>query len=167
MQTETTYWGKVVDSPVGALGLLTTAKGLAGLYFGGLPAQYAQIPQEHPLLHKAERQLAQYFSGTRQAFDVPLDLRGTIFQLKAWKELQRIPYGQTISYGEQARRIGDANKARAVGAANGRNPLPIFIPCHRVVGVSGALVGFSAGVDIKSFLLEHETRAPGQARVSA
>ena len=95
-------------------------------------------------------------SHDRREFEVPLDPVGTNFQLAAWLELRRIPFGATISYGEQARRLGDVKKSRAVGAANGRNPLSIIVPCHRVVGSNGQLVGFGGGLDTKAWLLRHE-----------
>ena len=105
---------------------------------------------------QAAAELGEYFAGDRQTFDVPLAPRGTEFQLAAWLALRTIPYGETVSYGEQARRLGDARKARAVGAANGRNPLPIIVPCHRVVGANGHLTGFGGGIECKAWLLDHE-----------
>lgn len=104
----------------------------------------------------ARRQLAEYFAGTRREFDLPLDSRGTPFQQEVWAELCRIPYGQTISYGELARRVGNPAAARAVGLANGRNPLAIIVPCHRVIGANGKLVGFGGGLDRKKILLDLE-----------
>jgi methylated-DNA-[protein]-cysteine S-methyltransferase len=101
-------------------------------------------------------QLHEYFSGSRREFEVPLDPHGTEFQKEAWLQLRAIPYGTTITYGEQATRMGDRNKSRAVGAANGRNPISIIVPCHRVVGSTGALTGFAGGVGTKSWLLQHE-----------
>jgi methylated-DNA-[protein]-cysteine S-methyltransferase len=107
-------------------------------------------------LDAAEAQLSEYFAGTRQAFELDLDPAGTDFQLRAWSALRTIPYGQTISYGEQAAELGLPGAARAVGAANGRNPLSIVVPCHRVVATSGALTGFAGGLDTKAWLLDHE-----------
>lgn len=164
MLTQTLYY-KTVDAPIGSLRLMASEKGLcAVLFYGGRYNRVSfdgQLEQrdDHPLLLNAQRQLDEYFRRKRTAFDVKLDMRGTVFQIKSWRELQRIPYGQTISYGEQARRLGDANKARAVGMANGRNPLPIVVPCHRVIGTSGALTGFSGGMDIKEYLLALEKEA--------
>jgi methylated-DNA-[protein]-cysteine S-methyltransferase len=110
-----------------------------------------------PVLDEAGRQLEAYFAGDLVAFDLPLELHGTEFQRGCWLALATIPYGQTVSYGEQARRLGlGSDAARAVGAANGRNPLPIVLPCHRVVGANGSLTGFGGGLDVKRFLLEHE-----------
>jgi methylated-DNA-[protein]-cysteine S-methyltransferase len=113
-------------------------------------------PSDHAVLAQAVTQLAEYFDGTRTEFDLPLDPVGTDFQRDAWHELERIPYGETITYGEQAARLGDRNKTRAVGAANGKNPIPIVVPCHRVVGANGHLTGFAGGLDTKAWLLDHE-----------
>lgn len=109
-------------------------------------------------LDRAERELAEYFEGTRRSFDVALDPVGTDFQARAWAVLRTIPFGHTMSYGEQALALGDPGAARAVGAANGRNPISILVPCHRVVARSGALTGFAGGIDTKAWLLEHERR---------
>jgi len=113
---------------------------------------------EHPLLASAVAQLAEYFDGRRTTFDLPLAPAGTDFQLAAWRALRSIPFGTTVSYGEQAAAMGDRHKARAVGAANGRNPIPIVVPCHRVVGSNGHLTGFAGGIGVKAWLLEHELR---------
>ena len=113
-------------------------------------------------LDQAERELAEYFEGTRRSFDVALDPDGTPFQRSAWQVLRTIPYGATMSYGEQAAALGDPNRARAVGAANGRNPISIIVPCHRVVASSGALTGFAGGLDTKQWLLAHEQRVLAQ-----
>ena len=101
-------------------------------------------------------QLDEYFAGTRTRFDLPLRLHGTPFQVEVWEQLRRIPYGETISYGELARRVGNANASRAVGLANGQNPLPIVVPCHRVIGANGKLTGYGGGLPIKARLLELE-----------
>lgn len=103
-------------------------------------------------------QLVAYFAGTLREFDLALDPHGSAFDVRVWNELRRIPYGTTISYGELAERVGNAAAARAVGAANGRNPLPIVVPCHRVVGANGSLTGFGGGLQTKQFLIEHELR---------
>ncbi|MBN9246930.1 MAG: methylated-DNA--[protein]-cysteine S-methyltransferase, partial [Hyphomicrobium sp.] len=110
----------------------------------------------HPVLQKAEIQLGEYFSGDRKVFSVPLDLRGTEFQKKVWSALLAIPFGQTQSYSEIARQIGVPNGSRAVGAANGRNPVSIIVPCHRAIGANGSLTGFAGGLEIKRFLLALE-----------
>ena len=109
-------------------------------------------------LAAAAQQLTEYFAGSRRTFDVALDPVGTPFQLVAWEALRAIPYGHTMSYGEQAVVLGDPRKARAVGGANRRNPISVIVPCHRVVGVSGALTGFAGGLDTKAWLLAHEQR---------
>ncbi len=113
------------------------------------------------VLDEAARQLGDYFAGTRQAFSVPLDLVGTPFQMKAWLALADIPYGTTVSYADQARRIGHPTAIRAVGAANGRNPVAIFLPCHRIIGSDGSLTGFGGGLERKRYLLEHEAAQLG------
>lgn len=112
--------------------------------------------KEHPVLKKAAKQLQEYFSGKRKDFDIPLAAEGTEFQKKAWQELCQIPYGKTISYVEQAERLGNIKASRAVGTANGRNPISIIVPCHRVIAKSGSLAGFGGGLANKKFLLELE-----------
>jgi methylated-DNA-[protein]-cysteine S-methyltransferase len=153
-----------VDTPIGRLTLVASDDGLREIHFpnetGGRPDGPAD-PQ-HPVLAETARQLAEYFAGERTDFDLPLRPAGTDFQLAAWRGLTRIPYGRTVSYGEQARRLGLAGKARAVGAANGRNPLPIVVPCHRVIGADGSLVGFGGGLETKAWLLDHERRVAGE-----
>lgn len=111
---------------------------------------------ETPVLTQAARELDEYFAGKRQTFDLPLNPIGTPFQRKVWAELQKIPYATTISYGELARRIGQPTASRAVGMANHRNPLAIFIPCHRVIGADGSLTGYGGGLEVKRFLLDLE-----------
>lgn len=156
-----------MESPVGPLQLVASEKGICGLYFksskrhDNIHIENAIEGANHPVLIKAKKQLDEYFAGKRQQFDLPLDMQGTIFQIKTWKELQKIPYGTTLSYGEQAQRVGDAKKARAVGAANGRNPISIIVPCHRVIGTSGAITGYAGGVENKEWLLALETKALG------
>lgn len=152
-----------MSTPVGELTLIASPRGLRAVLWPKelaepttLPAAADGDPAAAEVLRTAVLQLEQYFAGERRDFDLPLDPVGTDFQLSAWLQLRRIPYGATISYGEQARRLGDVNKSRAVGAANGRNPISIIVPCHRVVGTNGALVGFAAGLDAKAWLLRHE-----------
>lgn len=118
----------------------------------------APVPasKDHPLLNRAKAQLAEYFSGSRQQFDLPLSPQGTAFQQAVWGYMEEIPYGETRSYGEIADALGNANKARAVGGAANKNPLPIVIPCHRVLGSSGNLTGFAGGLEIKRFLIDLE-----------
>jgi methylated-DNA-[protein]-cysteine S-methyltransferase len=144
----------VVDSPIGPLGLVASDTALEAVFFEG---GTVRAEGASPVLDDAERQLDAYFSGDLVEFDLPLELHGTEFNRRCWLALATIPYGQTVSYGEQARRLGlGSDSARAVGAANGRNPLPIVLPCHRVIGADGSLTGFGGGLDVKRFLLEHE-----------
>ena len=144
----------VVDSPIGPLGLTASETALQAVLFD---ARRVRREGSSPVLAEAERQLAAYFDGELETFDLPLELHGSAFQRRCWLALATIPYGQTVSYGEQARRLGlGSEAARAVGAANGQNPLPIVLPCHRVVGADGSLTGFGGGLDVKRFLLEHE-----------
>ncbi len=152
-------------SPIGSLRLAADADGLCAIGFPPLrdpapPPGETWREGRSQILDVAALQLREYFDGRRNTFDLPLSPRGTGFQRRVWNELVRIPYGQTISYGELARRIGQQSASRAVGAANGRNPLPIVVPCHRVIGASGALTGFSAGLPIKAFLLRLEGALP-------
>jgi methylated-DNA-[protein]-cysteine S-methyltransferase len=141
--------GAASAGPAGAAVAVPTGSGVGDDGRVG-PAQ----AEEH--LDRAEAQLAEYFAGTRRTFDLALDPAGTDFQLRAWNALRSIPFGQTMSYGEQAAELGEPGAARAVGAANGRNPLSIVVPCHRVIAASGALTGFAGGLDTKAWLLEHE-----------
>jgi methylated-DNA-[protein]-cysteine S-methyltransferase len=151
-----------MPSPVGELTLVASDLGLRAVLWEnerggrvGLPEPLVADP-DHPILRRAVAQLTEYFAGARQAFDIPLDLHGTAFQLKAWRSLAEIPYGHTATYRQQAESLGDAKLARAVGAANGRNPVSIVLPCHRVIGADGSLTGFAAGLDAKRYLLAHE-----------
>ena len=144
----------VVDSPIGPLGLIASDAALQGVVFDG---RGIRSEGSAPVLDEAARQLTAYFEGDLVTFDLPLEPHGTDFQRQCWLALATIPYGQTVSYGEQARRLGlGSDKARAVGAANGSNPLPIVLPCHRVIGADGSLTGFGGGLHVKRFLLEHE-----------
>ena len=113
-------------------------------------------PPATPLLAEAARQLNAYFDGTLTAFDLPIHLEGTAFRMQCWQALLTIPYGETISYGEQAKRIGNPKAVRAVGGANHHNPISIVVPCHRVVGADGSLTGYGGGLDKKTWLLNHE-----------
>ena len=144
----------VVDTPIGPLGLTASDSALQGVMFDG---RRVRVEGSSPVLDEAARQLDAYFAGELVAFDLPLELNGSEFNRRCWLALASIPYGQTVSYGEQARRLGlGHDAARAVGAANGRNPLPLVLPCHRVIGADGSLTGFGGGLDVKRFLLEHE-----------
>jgi methylated-DNA-[protein]-cysteine S-methyltransferase len=153
-----------VDSPIGTLLLAGTDAGLCVL---GLPeGKRRPVPavdwtREDGAFAEARQQLASYFDGRLRAFSLPLDPRGTAFQLRVWRALQQIPYGDTLSYGELAARIGQPSAGRAVGLANGRNPLPIVVPCHRVIGRDGTLTGYGGGLGAKRFLLDLERRTAG------
>jgi len=151
-----------IDTPIGPLLLTANAAGtaLARVSFGGQPAP-GGAPADTPLLRRAGAQLQEYFAGTRRAFDLPLDPSGTPFQQRCWAALRAIPYGQTRTYGQVAARLGAPKACRAVGMANHRNPLPIVVPCHRVVGADGSLTGYAGGLDVKRFLLELEQRHRG------
>jgi methylated-DNA-[protein]-cysteine S-methyltransferase len=156
-----------IASPIGELVLTASDTGLTGVYFptsrhGPPPLESADWVEDDgrrpasPILARARRQLEEYFAGTRTTFEVPLAPTGTPFEQRVWEALRAIPYGTTTSYGVLARRLGDPRATRAVGAANGRNPIPIIVPCHRVVGARGELTGFGGGIDRKRWLLEHE-----------
>ena len=156
----------VYASPLGPLTLVASDAGLrAVLWNGDDPARAGLdgLPLARPgrpcaRAHETARQLDAYFDGSRTSFDLPLDLHGTPFQQQAWRALAEIPFGETRTYAEQAARLGRPNAFRAVGAANGRNPLSIVLPCHRVIGSDGSLTGFAGGLDAKRWLLEHEGR---------
>jgi methylated-DNA-[protein]-cysteine S-methyltransferase len=156
---------RVLPSPVGDLTLVASSRGLRAVLWvedeerREAPTRWAGSGdgvEPERILDVAVAQLSEYFAGERTEFDVPLDPHGTPFQLSVWRTLQTIPFGHTMSYGEQARTLGDVRKARAVGGANGRNPLSIFVPCHRVVGSNGKLTGFGGGLSAKAWLLDHE-----------
>ncbi len=145
------------DSPIGALTLASSGTALMQVDFenGKYPLPRYTLGDDE-ILDRARRELDLYFAGTLRAFTISVDPQGTEFQRKVWAALQTIPYGDTRSYAQQARAIGSPNATRAVGAANGRNPIPIIIPCHRVIGANGSLTGFGGGVAIKQFLLDLE-----------
>lgn len=161
------------DSPVGTLTLVASERGIRAVLWDADRPERAGLEHElvasgdpeapaaaEAALDATEAQLDEYFSGDRQAFDLPLDLTGTEFQVAAWKALAEIPYGETRTYAQQAQAIGRPSATRAVGAANGRNPLSIVLPCHRVVGADGTLTGFAGGVDVKRRLLDLEQGTP-------
>ncbi|MBY3060332.1 methylated-DNA--[protein]-cysteine S-methyltransferase [Rhizobium leguminosarum] len=152
------YAFKTVATPVGLLKLVSTDVALAAiLWENDDPKRVRLAPLvedvDHPVLLLAERQLAEYFAGTRKSFDLPLDFSGTPFQKQVWSELLTIPFGQTRTYGEIAIAIGKPRAFRAVGAANGKNPISIIAPCHRVIGKDGSLTGFAGGLAAKECLL--------------
>lgn len=143
------------DSPLGRLGLMGEGEALTALTLPNQPVPRI-TERETPLLGEARRQLAAYFAGKLREFDLPLRPEGTPFRLRVWDELRKIPYGQVISYGELARRVGRPGAARAVGGANHHNPIAIIIPCHRVIAAGGALCGYGGGLELKRALLELE-----------
>lgn len=152
------YAYKVVASPVGELKLVASDKGLVAILWENDDPDRVRLgamteQPDHPMLLETERQLGHYFIGRLKAFSVPLDFNGTDFQKSVWAALLTIPFGETRSYGEIARQIGRPSASRAVGAANGRNPISIIAPCHRVIGSNGALTGFAGGLTVKEHLL--------------
>ena len=154
-------WSRM-PSPIGEL-LLVGRKGvLSGLYVADherCPSVTAAAVEDHDAFVDARAQLDEYFTGSRRTFELHVELHGSPFQRRVWQALLDVPYGQTASYGEIARRLGVPTAARAVGAANGRNPVSIVVPCHRVIGASGTLTGYGWGTDRKAWLLDHEARA--------
>ena len=151
-QQPTPLVSRTITTPIGLLRLVASADALVGIDLPGhlLSAPAREIHTGHPVLDQATRELDAYFAGTRHDFTVPLAAAGTPFQHRVWTALSTIPYAGTWSYGQLAKAIGRPSAARAVGAANGKNPLPIIVPCHRVIGSSGALVGFGGGSGDKS-----------------
>ena len=149
-----------IKTPVGRLLLEAELEGLSRIEFGvrqlAAALKAASKPPHSKTLDVAVEQLTQFFDGQRKTFDVKLALRGTPFQLDVWRELLRIPYGETRSYSQIAKAIGRPAAIRAVGAANGANPIPIIVPCHRVIGSNGSLTGFGGGIDVKRWLLDFE-----------
>jgi methylated-DNA-[protein]-cysteine S-methyltransferase len=162
---------KIMVSPVGALTLVGSDRGLAAVLWendrpGRVRLNIVGEDRDHPVLIEAERQLHEYFTGGRTVFTVPLDFVGTAFQIEVWRALLDIPFGETRSYGDIATRLGKPSAMRAVGAANGKNPISIIAPCHRVIGADGELTGFAGGLDTKAFLLALEG-GHGMSRSSA
>lgn len=149
-----------MTTPIGPLYLIASAKGLKGIYWSKqeikLVASLDNSRQEEKILDDASRQLAEYFAGTRKSFNVPFDLEGTPFQIKVWNALSKIPYGQTAAYQDIARNINNSKAVRAVGSANGKNPLCIMIPCHRVITSAGTIGGYAGGINVKRQLLALE-----------
>lgn len=154
-----TVW-KDVASPLGPLTVLASDNGVHAIAFESDQTEQAKInlsrAVNHPIINAVAEQLAMYFDGPLKFFDLPLDLRGTDFQKRVWKLLLEIPFGETRTYGDLARALGNADASQAVGAANGKNPVAIVVPCHRVIGASGHLTGYAGGMDKKRFLLTHE-----------
>ena len=154
------YYDKIISSPVGELKLIANNEGLTAILWGNEDSQGIKVnstsQKNHPILLQTEQQLAEYFARKRTTFTVPLDFSGTDFQKKVWAVLLSIPFGKTMTYGQIAQKINQPKAARAVGGASNRNPISILIPCHRVIGSSGKLVGFAGGLETKASLLELE-----------
>lgn len=155
-----------IETPVGPLTLLSSPVTLTAILckndkkiheFKKNIRNFKKSPT-HPILQVAKTQLKEYFKGARKTFQLPLEFEGTLFQKKVWRELLKVPYGQTRSYSDQARGLGDVQKVRAVASANGKNPLMIIAPCHRIIGKNGSLTGYAGGLHIKKWLLEHEKK---------
>jgi methylated-DNA-[protein]-cysteine S-methyltransferase len=149
---------KIIESPVGKLKLVASDKGLVAVLWENDNPRRVRLSElvedkQHPVLLETERQLGEYFEGKRKTFSIALDMRGTPFQKSVWEALLAIPFGETRSYGQLAKQLGSPQAVRAVGAANGRNPLSIIVPCHRVIGSTGKLTGFAGGLSTKAHLL--------------
>lgn len=159
---QTTLTARELETPVGRLVLVGSVAGIRAILWPGDSASRVGLADAAfeagggAVLQNAAIQLDEYFAGSRKTFDLPLDFRGTPFQIAAWEALSAIPYGETRSYSEQATGIGRPNAVRAIGAANGRNPISIILPCHRVVGSDGSLTGFAGGLEAKAALLDFE-----------
>jgi methylated-DNA-[protein]-cysteine S-methyltransferase len=153
---------KIMESPVGKLKLVASDKGLVAILWENDSPRRVRLSElvenvTHPVLVETERQLGEYFAGKRKEFSIALDMRGTRFQRDVWEALLAIPFGETRSYGQLAKQLGNPRATRAVGAANGRNPVSIIVPCHRVIGSSGKLTGFAGGLETKAHLLSLES----------
>ena len=154
-------YSTTMNSPVGQLTLIAHDEALVAILWENDRPERVPLPEateasRHPILAETKTQLKEYFKGQRETFDLPLDPLGTGFQKKVWKALSRIPFGVTKSYGQLAKSIQNPNASRAVGAANGKNPLSIVVPCHRVIASSGKLTGFAGGLEVKKYLLDLE-----------
>ena len=152
-----TTFTRTIDSPIGPLLLTSDGRSLTRLLMSGEPDPGWSI-EPCAVLDRAEQQLKEYFAGERTDFDLPLAPAGTPFQRSVWAALHEIPYGRTWSYAQLATRVGNPRASRAVGLANGRNPISVIVPCHRVIGVNGTLVGYGGGLDRKKVLLDLERR---------
>ena len=158
------YFQSMVTAPFGVVTIVVSDHGVRFVMFAedAHPKSFAGMNivtgKSHPILDSAMEQLGEYFEGVRTDFDLPLDLHGTEFQVEAWRSLAQVPFGKTASYAQQAASIGRPKAVRAIGGANGRNPVAIVLPCHRIVGADGSLTGFGGGISVKKWLLEHEQR---------
>mgnify|MGYP000057619630 CR=1 FL=1 len=159
-----------VKAPFGILTVVASDKGVRFCMFeeDAHPKSFDGLrikdDANHPMVKEALTQLREYFAGTRKKFDVKLDLQGTEFQVAAWKSLAKVPYGKTASYAQQAASIGRPKAVRAIGGANGRNPVVVILPCHRIIGADGSLTGFGGGLPVKVWLLEHEQKMSAQSK---
>ena len=158
------YVHKIMPSPIGKLKLVASDEGLAAILWEKEKPNRVRLgttteDKTHPVLLKTERQLKEYFDGKRKSFEIELDAVGTDFQKQVWEALLAIPFGETRSYGQLAKQLGNPSASRAVGAANGKNPIAIVVPCHRVIGSNGKLTGFAGGLDAKQHLLGLEDSA--------
>jgi methylated-DNA-[protein]-cysteine S-methyltransferase len=162
------YYFDGMTTPLGRLHIVVSDDALIHIHFPGekWPPHYERAPK-HELILLVKTQLAEYFAGVRRIFDIPLFLEGTEFQLKTWKVIAKIPYGKTITYAEEAKKMRKPHAVRAVGTANGKNPIPIIIPCHRVVPKQGGLGGYSGGVSRKKLLLKLEQHHLGKTKKTA
>lgn len=158
----TTVLTTTLPSPLGPVVLTGSDDGLAGVYFGPRAPQHAAgLRRDDAAFRRAAEQFADYFAGTARTFDLPLAASGTPFQMRVWELLREVPYGTTTTYGALAARLGKPGASRAVGLANGRNPVGVVVPCHRVIGSDGRLTGYAGGLDVKRWLLAHERAHAG------
>jgi methylated-DNA-[protein]-cysteine S-methyltransferase len=164
------YFQSMVTAPFGVVTIVVSDLGVRFVMFAddahpkSFDGMNIVTGESHPILDSAIEQLREYFEGVRTDFDLPLDLHGTEFQVEAWKSLAQVSFGKTASYKQQATSIGRPKAVRAIGGANGRNPIVIVLPCHRIVGADGSLTGFGGGIPIKKWLLEHEQRVIAGAK---
>lgn len=151
-------YGITINTKIGVLSLIEEDNKIMAIEIGKKMEQEEFVVKETPLLQETQKQVIEYLEGNRKNFTIPFSLKGTKFMKAVWTALQEIPYGEVRNYGQIAKKVGNPKAARAVGMANHRNPLPILIPCHRVIGTSGKLVGYACGLEIKQFLLELEQK---------
>ena len=163
MTTSDRAYFNLFPSPIGELLLVSDGEALTGLHMGDGAAPEPDWLRDDGQFQDARAQLTEYLTGERRTFNLPLRPEGTPFQRRVWDELRRIPFGKTISYAELARRIGQPGAARAVGSANGSNPIGLIIPCHRVIAANGSIGGYGGGLDRKHWLLRHEAEVAGRA----
>ena len=151
-----TIYQKQIPTPLGKILLEANDNALTGVYFNRTVETKKGAANENKIIIQAEKELGEYFAGERREFNVPVAAEGTVFQSQTWRSLQKIPFGKTISYKELAKAVGNGNASRAVGSANGKNPISIIIPCHRVINANNKLGGYAGGLKNKAWLLEHE-----------